>query len=76
MDQVDWRGMIFDLQRAKFTVTRIAKGIRVARTTVLRWRDSGGVPLHSHGERLIAFWAKELGKDISAVPRSVVKSYN
>lgn len=69
MYPVDWRSIIFDLLRARIRVTQIAKELKVARTTVIRWRDSGGIPLHSHGEKLIALWAKELSKDPAQAPR-------
>ena len=69
MDQIDWQRLVLDLMQERIKVTRIAQAIQVNRTTILRWRDCGGMPLYSHGERLIGFWAKTLGKDLQQVPR-------
>ncbi|MEE5136187.1 hypothetical protein V2J83_11805 [Pseudomonas alliivorans] len=65
--RVDWFTVINMLTRAGYTPQTIADVIRVARTTLLGWKQ-GAEPRYTEGERLVAFWCQITANDRSRLP--------
>ncbi|PTS84007.1 hypothetical protein DBR00_11545 [Pseudomonas sp. HMWF032] len=55
--RVDWFQVITGLSRAGYSPQSVADAIKVARSTLLGWKQ-GAEPRYSEGERLVAFWCQ------------------
>lgn len=65
--KVDWFTVITDLSKAGYSPQSVADAVGVARTTLLGWKQ-GAEPRYSEGERLVAFWCQQMGRERGRVP--------
>jgi len=72
--RVDWEQLTTDLIRAGYTISRIAREVSVARTTITAYREYGKTPRHETGERLICLWCATTGRLRSEAPRIASES--
>ncbi|WP_369952109.1 hypothetical protein [Ralstonia syzygii] len=59
---VDWNAVFLQLQREGYSTPDIEHFTGVPRSTFMGWKNGGAQPIHSTGERMIAFWCQATGK--------------
>ena len=66
---VDWPRLIWDLRQSGVNCVKIGDGSDIDPSLISMYLNKKANPSHSRGENLINFWAEELGRAKSAVPR-------
>ena len=66
--RVDWTRIVLEINGTGESVPRIAKLLRVDRTTVIKWRDCEREPSFNNGHNLLVLWNKKAGGNPLAPP--------
>ena len=68
--RVDWLAILLELGRLGYSNSALAAALRIPRTTLVGWKNSGVEPKHGDGEAVLVLWSRVVGRPVDQAPRT------